>query len=285
MTLPERGYHMKKAALMIGFFVPLLNGVFVLPIAGGETLMMATTTSTDNTGLLDTLAPKFKQETGVALKWTAVGTGKALKLGENCDVDVLFVHAPMAEKQYVALGYGVDRKEVMYNDFVIIGPPEDPAQVKGMEVAAALRSIALAKAPFMSRGDQSGTNKKERLLWNEAGLCLLDKEAWYIQTGQGMIKTIIVAEERKGYTLTDRGTYIKYAHTKKGSPPLVILVAGDKRLFNQYSVIAVNPKRCRSVRYDLATRFGTWVTSAGAQKTIGSFRLLGKSLFTPNAKK
>lgn len=257
--------------------------VFPFP-ASAESLMMATTTSTDNTGLLDELAPMFKKDTGIELKWTAVGTGKALKMGENCDIDVLLVHAPAAEKTYVAKGYGVDRKEVMYNDFVIIGPPGDPARVKGMKVADAMKTIAKAGATFVSRGDNSGTNKKEISLWQVAGMAVPDKANWYVQTGQGMIKTINVAEERDGYTITDRGTYIKYEANKKGTPPLKILVEGDVSLFNQYSVLAVSPKRCKMVRYDLATKFADWVTSPKIQKVIAEFRLLGKQLFTPNAR-
>lgn len=251
---------------------------------GTASLMMATTTSTDNTGLLDVLGPAFQKDTGIALKWTAVGTGRALKMGENCDVDVLLVHAPESEERFVADGFGVDRTEVMFNDFVIIGPPNDPAGIKGLNVVDAMNTIAGVHALFVSRGDKSGTNKKEISLWKAAGINALDREAWYVQTGQGMIKTITVAEERNGYTITDRGTYIKYAANKKGNPPLVVLVQGDSSLFNQYSVIAVNPKRCQSVRYDLAKTFTAWITSRRVQEQIGAFRLLGKQLFTPNAR-
>lgn len=275
---------MKKERVVSLLLVCLLILVLFAPGAWCKSLMMATTTSTDNTGLLDELAPLFQKDTDIELKWTAVGTGKALKMGENCDVDVLLVHAPPAEKKYIAAGYGIDRREIMYNDFVIIGPPNDPAKIKGMTVTKALEKIAGAKAVFMSRGDNSGTNKKETLLWKGAGMAVPDKEAWYIQTGQGMIKTIIIAEERQGYTMTDRGTYIKYAANKKGNPPMVVLVEGDRVLFNQYSVLAVNPKRCPSVRYDLATRFAKWITSSKIQEKIGAFKLLGKPLFTPNAK-
>lgn len=259
--------------------------VWGLSVSGAfsQSLMMATTTSTDNTGLLDQLAPLFQKDTGIELKWTAVGTGKALKMGENCDVDILLVHAPPAEKAFVAKGFGVDRQEVMYNDFVIIGSPDDPAEVKGMKVAKAMKTIATKGAVFVSRGDNSGTNKKELSLWQKAEMAVPDKADWYVQTGQGMIKTILVAEERNGYTMTDRGTYIKYEANQKGTPPLVILVAGDACLFNQYSVIAVNPKRCESVAYDSATTFSSWITSSEIQKIIADFRLLGKQLFTPNA--
>ena len=249
-----------------------------------RSLKMATTTSTANTGLLDYLAPKFQKDTGIELQFVAVGTGKALKLGQNCDVDVLMVHAPAAEKKYVTAGYGIDRREIMYNDFVIIGPKNDPAKVKGMKVVAALKKIAAQKAPFASRGDNSGTHKKELALWKAAGIKPPKKAAWYMETGQGMIKTINLAAEKTAYTMTDRGTFIKYSATHKGNPPLVVLVEGDKILFNQYSVMIVNPKRCKNVKVDLAKKYSDWITSKKVQKLIGDFRLMGKKLFIPNAK-
>lgn len=252
--------------------------------AEGKTLMMATTTSTDNTGLLEYLKPAFEKATGIEWKWTATGTGKALKLGENCDVDILMVHAPSAEKQFVEAGFGIDRKEIMYNDFVIIGPADDPAGIKGGSIATALNSIKTKAAIFVSRGDNSGTHKKELSLWKAANLPIPDKEAWYVQTGQGMLTTINVAAERNGYTMTDRGTYIKYEDTMKGNPPLKILVEGDAALLNQYSVIAVNPAHCKDVKYDLAKEFITWICSPATQEMIKNFKLLGKQLFTPNAK-
>ncbi|WP_457755985.1 substrate-binding domain-containing protein, partial [Thermodesulfatator indicus] len=217
---------MKKLA----FLLIIMLCLFVGQGFAGEkkVLRMATTTSTDNTGLLDYLAPMFKKDTGIELQWIAVGTGKALRLGQNCDVDILLVHAPPAEKKFVAAGYGINRREVMYNDFVIVGPPEDPAGIKGLSVKKALKKIAAKKATFVSRGDDSGTNKKELALWKMAGIDpkKLDKEPWYIQTGQGMLATLNVAAEKKGYTLTDRGTYIKLEYNHKGNPPLVILVEG-----------------------------------------------------------
>jgi tungstate transport system substrate-binding protein len=252
--------------------------------AGKKVLLMATTTSTDNTGLLDYLAPYFTKATGIELKWTAVGTGKALKLGQNCDVDVLLVHAPPAEKIYVKKGYGVNRRQVMYNDFVIIGPPSDPAGIKGKNVVDALNAIRAKGAVFTSRGDNSGTNKKEIILWKATGKPLPEKQSWYVQTGQGMLATINITAERHGYTMTDRGTYIKYAANMKGNPPLKILVEGDPILLNQYSVIAVNPKRCPNVKYDLAMTFSNWMASPKTQKLIHDFKLLGKQLFVPNAK-
>ena len=275
---------MKKINVI--FLTFALVAMLVSPglVKAEEVLMMATTTSTDNTGLLDEIAPKFQKDTGIELRWTAVGTGKALKMGENCDVDVLLVHAPAAEQKYVDSGALKDRKEVMYNDFVIIGPASDPAGVKGMSVVDAMKTIAAKKAVFVSRGDNSGTNKKEISLWKVAGMAVPDKEAWYVQTGQGMIKSINIAEERDGYTMTDRGTYIKYEANKKGSPDLKVLVEGDKTLFNQYSVLAVNPEKCKKAKYKLATKFSDWLTSPKAQKDIADFKLLGKKLFIPNAK-
>ena len=267
--------------------VILMASVFFLATvawAGSGQLMMATTTSTDNTGLLDDLIPEFIKDTGIEMKWVATGTGKALKLGQNCDVDVLMVHAPPAEKKYVENGFGVDRREIMYNDFVVIGPPSDPAGIKGKSVNNALRAVKDKKAVFVSRGDNSGTNKKEKLLWKAAAILLPEKESWYVQTGQGMLATINVAAERGGYTMTDRGTYIKYEANLKGSPPLKILVEGDGILLNQYSVITVNPGNCKNTKAALAGKFADWITGPRAQKKIGDFRLMGKQLFTPNAR-
>ena len=252
--------------------------------AGGKTLMMATTTSTDNTGLLDALSPLFTKDTGIALKWVATGTGKALKLGENCDADVLMVHAPAAEMKFVDAGYGIDRRQVMYNDFVIIGPAADPAGIRGDSVSKALNAVKDATATFVSRGDNSGTHKKEKSLWIKAGLPVPERQSWYVQTGQGMLATINVAAERGGYTMADRGTYIKYEANHQGNPPLKILVEGDAGLLNQYSVIAVNPKRCSNVNNIEAKAFMDWITAPAAQMAIGDFKLMGKQLFTPNAK-
>ena len=260
--------------------------IFVATVAFGgmPVLRMATTTSTDNTGLLDYLAPEFTKDTGIELQWVAVGTGKALELGKNCDVDVLLVHAPASEKKYVADGYGVNRRQLMYNDFVIIGPASDPGAVKGMTVAQALQTLGEKGVPFASRGDNSGTHKKELELWKHANMSP-EKEVWYIQTGQGMINTINIAAERDAYTMTDRGTFIKYADNHQGNPPLVVLVEGDATLFNQYSALAVNPSRCENVKYDLALKFIDWMASPRGQQLIGDFRLLDQPLFTPNAGK
>lgn len=249
-------------------------------------LMMATTTSTDNTGLLDYLMPQFEKDTNIKIEWTSTGTGKALELGKRCDVDVLLVHAPDAEKLYINEGYGKDRREVMYNDFVIIGPAADPAGTKGKSVKQALELIREAKSFFVSRGDDSGTDKMEKALWNETGKPLPEKESWYLQAGQGMLATINATEERMGYTMTDRGTFIKYMAQKGGADqaPLKVLVEGDNILLNQYSVLTLDPKNCPNAKYDLALTFSDWMAGEKAQTLIRDFRLLGEPLFTPNAK-
>jgi tungstate transport system substrate-binding protein len=270
--------------LQVWLTVVFLGLILLAGSVSAETLMMATTTSTDNTGLLDYLAPYFTKDTGIELKWTAVGTGKALKLGRNCDVDVLLVHAPAAEKAYVESGYGADRREVMYNDFVIIGPASDPAGVKGKRVTEALTAIKAKQAVFASRGDDSGTNKKEISLWKAAGLDIPENQKWYLQAGQGMLATINIASESSGYTMTDRGTYIKYSANAGGNPPLKVLVEGDDILKNQYSVMAVNPDNCPDVANDLAQKFADWLTGKKAQQLIKDFRLLKQPLFIPNAK-
>ncbi len=268
------------------FMILALSLCISLPAFAGESLMMATTTSTANTGLLDKLiVPQFKQDTGIEIKFVAVGTGKALKMAENCDVDVVLVHAPASEKKYVDTGVLIDRTQLMYNDFVIIGPESDPAKIKGMKVVEAMKTIAEKQAAFVSRGDNSGTNKKEISLWKTAGLTVPDKADYYVQTGQGMIATINVAAEKDAYTMTDRGTYIKYSHTHNGNPPLKVLVEGDKVLFNQYSALAVNPGKCKDAKYELAKKFIAWMASPAIQKKISEFTLLGKVLFTPNAGK
>jgi tungstate transport system substrate-binding protein len=269
--------------------VTTLALVLVLALGGVATakapvLRMATTTSTDNTGLLDYLAPFFQKDTGIELQWVAVGTGKALQYGRNGDVDVLLVHDPEAEAAFMKSGYGKSRREVMYNDFILVGPANDPAKVRGKTITEALGAIAAKKAPFASRGDKSGTHMAELRLWKDAGVAAPDKESWYMSVGQGMIETLNVAGERNGYTLTDRGTYIKYESNFKGNPPLVIVVEGDKKLFNQYSVIVVDPSRAQGLQTDLAERFSAWMASPRGQKRIADFRLMGKQLFFPNAK-
>ncbi len=270
------------AAAMVVFCLGLVPAA----PAGAEEkiLLMATTTSTEDTGLLSVLAPEFKKETGIDLRWTATGTGKALKLGEDCNVDVLMVHAPDAEKKFVDAGFGLNRREIMYNDFVIIGPASDPAGVKGKSVKDALQAIRAKQAVFVSRGDKSGTHMMELNLWKAGQGAVPEKEAWYAQAGQGMMATITIAAEKNGYTLADRGTYIKYENNMKGDPPLKVLVEGDQALFNQYSVMAVNPAKCAKAQLELAAKFSDWVAGPQGQKIIKEFKLMGKPLFTPNSK-
>lgn len=252
--------------------------------AEGKVLMMATTTSTDNTGLLDYLKPYFEKDTGIEWRWVAVGTGKALQMGQNCDVDVLLVHDPEAEAKFIKGGFGKNRTQIMYNDFVIVGPESDPAKIKGKNVKRAMKAIMDGKAVFTSRGDKSGTHMLEQRLWKDAAKSVPEKETWYMSTGQGMIETIKIAAEKNGYTITDRGTFIKYDASFKGQKGLVILVEGDKKLFNQYSVIEVNPKKCGNAKNDLAKIYIKWLKSKKTQKLIADFKLEGKQLFTPNAK-
>lgn len=264
--------------------VLFLGGVFSQPLyAGDEPLLLATTTSTDDTGLLDYLIPQCTGATGITVKWVATGTGKALKLGENCDADVLMVHAPAAEKDFVDAGFGVNRRQLMYNDFVFIGPKSDPAGVKGQGACASLKGIMEKKAVFASRGDNSGTHKMEISLWKTCTGGVPEKQPWYLEVGQGMLATINMAAERGGYTLTDRGTFIKYEANYVGNPPLGIVIEGDANLINQYSVIEVNPARCPQVQNERARKFGDWLVSKEGQDAIGNFRLLDKQLFTPNA--
>lgn len=275
----KRGW---KIATTLALVLVLALGAVAM--ANAPVLRMATTTSTDNTGLLDYLAPFFRKDTGIELQWVAVGTGKALQYGKNGDVDVLLVHDPEAEAVFMKEKNGKDRREVMVNDFILVGPASDPAKVKGKTVAEALGAIAAKKAPFASRGDKSGTHMAELRLWKDAGVAIPDKENWYLSVGQGMIETLAVAAERNGYTLTDRGTYIKVESNTKGKPPLVILVEGDKKLFNQYSVIVVDPSRAQGLKTDLAERYSAWMASPRGQKLIAEFKMMGKQLFFPNAK-
>ena len=279
----------RKIIPALVFCVAVMCAVDVFTVQSGQAadidaeLLLATTTSTDNTGLLDYLMPSFTAETGIDVRWVSTGTGKALKLGENCDVDVLLVHAPQAEQAFVDNGFGIERQKIMYNDFVLIGPMEDPASIRDKRVFEALHAIRSSSNVFVSRGDNSGTYKKERSLWKLANMPIPEQEAWYKQSGQGMLATVNVAAELKGYTLTDRGTYIKYGSVAENKPVLVILVEGDTILLNQYSIIPVNPKHCTNVKHENAQVLSDWITGSEAQRLIGEFKLLGKKLFTPNA--
>jgi tungstate transport system substrate-binding protein len=250
-----------------------------------DSILLATTTSTDDTGLLDFLAPTILKATGVEMRWTSTGTGKALELGKNCDADLVLVHAPKAEQAFVEQGAGVNRRQVMFNDFVLIGPKDDPAGVKGLSVAAALAKLAEKQAVFVSRGDKSGTHMMELGLWKDANLAEPDKQAWYVAAGQGMLRTMAIAEEKKGYTLADRGTFFKYESDHHGHPPLVVLVEGDAKLRNQYSVIELPADRCPKVKAEAAKKVADWWVSPAGQAAIAGFKLHGKQLFIANADK
>ncbi len=241
-------------------------------------LRMATTTSTENSGLLELLIPPFEKRFGIDVDVIAVGTGKALKLGRNGDVDIVFVHARKAEDAFVNDRSGVNRRDVMYNDFVFVGPSSDPAGIKGSsDACSALAKLTKAGATFVSRGDDSGTHKKELSLWKAARVKPLASA--YLETGQGMGQTLHIADEKRAYCLVDRGTYLAYS----GKIDLKILVEGDERLYNPYGIIAVNPARHRHAKYLSAMAFIGWVTSAEGQKIIDGFRKNGKRLFHPMA--
>ena len=254
-----------------------LPGSSMHAYAAEKGLLMATTTSTDNTGLLDYLMPHFTKATGINTRWVATGTGKALKLGENCDVDVLLVHAPQAEQAFVNNGFGIDRQQIMYNDFVLIGPTGDPAGIRGKRVTDALEAIQSSGKIFVSRGDNSGTHKKERSLWKYANLPIPERHPWYRQTGQWMLATIRIAAEQICYTLADRGTFIKYESVEQKKLSQGIMVEGEVVLKNQYSILKLHPQHCKE-----AKALSVWLSSDAAQQLIGEFRLLGKQLFVPN---
>jgi tungstate transport system substrate-binding protein len=241
-------------------------------------IRLATTTSTDNSGLLAAILPEFTAETGIAVDVVAVGTGKALALGRNGDVDVVLVHAPSREEAFVAEGSGVNRRSVMHNDFIILGPVGDPAGISGgSDAAAALADVASTGSVFVSRGDDSGTHTKERNLWVAAGVSPAGD--WYREAGQGMGAVMTIASETEGYTLADRGTWLAMRHNLD----LSVAVEGDERLFNPYGVIAVNPDRHPHVDYVGAMGFITWLTSATGQNLIGAFTVDGEVLFVPDA--
>ncbi|MBU0501744.1 MAG: substrate-binding domain-containing protein [bacterium] len=262
------------------FTLLLLISLLLSPALAKDIIKLATTTSTDNSGLLKELLPSFEKKYDARVDVIAVGTGKAIKLGENGDVDVILVHARAAEDKFVGDGFGVNRRDVMYNDFVILGPASDPAGIKGAKNAVeALSKIAKAKAPFVSRGDNSGTHKKELEIWATAKI--KPAGSWYNAAGQGMGACLQIADEKQGYVLTDRGTYLAYLN-KVG---LEIVCQGDKTLFNPYGVIAVNPAIQADSNYMGAMKLIAWLTSIEGQKIINEFQVNGKQLFYPVAVK
>jgi tungstate transport system substrate-binding protein len=245
-----------------------------------ERLKVSSTTSTDNTGLFNALNPPFEKRLGCRVDIIAVGTGKALKIGEMGDSDVVFVHSRPAEDAFVAAGHGVNRRDVMYNDFIIVGPTEDPAGIRGAKDSKkAFAAIAKAGAPFISRGDDSGTHKKEKSLWKKTGIVLEGR--WYSEAGQGMGAVIQIANEKLAYALADRGTYLAY----KNKVSLEILCEGDPDLFNPYGIIAVNPVKHPHVNYIFSMAYIGWVTSPEGQKIIREFgkEKFGQPLFIPLA--
>jgi tungstate transport system substrate-binding protein len=289
---------MKKLSFIYIIFL-VISGVVCVQAAAADRLRLATTTSTDNSGLLSVLIPPFEEKFDMKVDIIAVGTGAALKLGENGDADLLLVHAPAREEAFIAAGYGVNRRSVMYNDFIIIGPKDDPANIRGEgDAAKALAEIDRKGLVFISRGDDSGTHIKEQSLWKESGVPLKevkkminkkgkDREvqyvapegSWYLSIGQGMGAVLMMADEKKAYTLTDRGTYLAY----KDKLDLDVISQGDKRLYNPYGIIAVNPARFKKINYLGAMELIAWMTSVEGQKIIGEFRIAGEALFHPTA--
>lgn len=261
----------------------LLNAVFLTSNAsaadtGNAPVRLATTTSTENSGLLSFLLPEFTRASGYTVHVIAVGTGKALRMGQDGDVDVVLVHAPAAEQAFVAAGHGLERHAVMYNDFVIVGPADDPAGVSaGRNAGEALARIAANQAIFVSRGDDSGTHKKEKSLWKSAEIA--PEGSWYREAGQGMGKVLQMASELSAYTLTDRGTWLAY----RDKSPLQVRFEGDPALFNPYGIIAVNPERYPDTNRAGAEALIEWLTSPTGQRMISEYRIAGSQLFTPSA--
>jgi len=269
------------AALLAG-----LAGVASAPapaFAQERFIVMASTTSTEQSGLFPHLLPAFTAQTGIAVRVVAQGTGQALATARKGDADVVFVHDREAEEKFVAEGWGLARREVMYNDFVVVGPKSDPARIGGgRDVAAALRAIAGAKQPFVSRGDKSGTHAAELRYWKLAGVDPeTGKPGWYREAGSGMGPTLNIASSMNGYTLADRGTWLNFRNRGE----LSVLVEGDPRLFNQYGVIVVNPAKHPHAKSELAQKFADWVVSPAGQKAIADYKVGGEQLFFPNAAK
>jgi len=250
-------------------------------VAQDKSIIVSSTTSTQDSGLFGYILPKFKEKTGIDVKVVAQGTGQALDTARRGDADVVFVHAKAQEEKFVAEGWGVKRYPVMYNDFVLIGPKSDPAKVKGKDILSALKAIHDAGAPFVSRGDKSGTHAAELRLWKEAELDPAgSKPSWYREIGQGMGAALNTASAMGAYVLADRGTWISF----KNKEQLEILVEGDERLFNQYGVILVNPEKHPHVKKEYGQQFIDWLISDEGQQAIAEYKIEGQQLFFPNAK-
>jgi len=257
-----------------------LAGTMPAAWAQDKSIVMASTTSTEQSGLFAHLLPAFKKATGIEVRVVAQGTGQALDMGRRGDADVLFVHDQVAEEKFVADGFGLRRAPVMYNDFVLIGPKADPAAVKGTDIVAALGKLGAGNQPFVSRGDKSGTHAAELRYWKAAGIdAPAQRAAGYKECGCGMGPALNMAASMNAYVLADRGTWLSF----KNRADLAILVEGDKRLFNQYGVMVVNPARHPHVKKDLAQAFADWVVSPAGQAVIASYKIGGEQLFFPNA--
>jgi tungstate transport system substrate-binding protein len=245
-------------------------------------LLLVSTTSTQDSGLLDVLLPAFTEKTGYNVQLVAVGSGQALKIGEEGNADVILLHSPAAEKEFMANSFGIDRRLVMHNDFVIVGPPSDPAQIRGKTPVEALTEIFASELTFVSRGDESGTHVKELAVWKNAELVPAGQD-WYLETGQGQGATLSIASEKSGYALTDRGTFLAY----KSNVDLEILVEGDPFLLNVYHVLTVNPEKWPNINLEGAKAFADFITSPDGQKIIGEFGVkeYGQPLFFPDADK
>jgi tungstate transport system substrate-binding protein len=272
----------RRRAVLALVCVASLGGAQGLVVAQERSITMASTTSTEQSGLFAHLLPAFKQATGIDVRVVAVGTGQALDMGRRGDADVLFVHDRQAEEKLVAEGFGIKRTDVMYNDFVIVGPQDDPAGAKGRDVVAALAKIAEKSASFLSRGDKSGTHAAELRYWKMAGIeAPATKFAGYKECGCGMGPALNIAAQSDAYVLADRGTWLSF----KNRGNLAILVEGDRRLFNQYGVIVVNPAKHPHVKVQLAQAFADWVLSPPGQQTIASYKVGGEQLFFPDARR
>ena len=267
-----------RIATLVSILVILTCGSAAL--AASKSVILATTTSTQDSGLLDVLVPLFEKESGIQVKTISVGSGQAMKMGEKGEADVLLVHSPAAETKFMAEGFGISRRLVMHNDFIVVGPASDPAGIKGTKAADAMKSIARSGTLFISRGDNSGTHAKEKGLW-EAAAINPDGQKWYQQTGLGMGQTLNVAAEKKGYTITDRATYLSL---KKGLN-LDILVEGDGKLLNVYHVIELNPVKSPKIKVKEGKAFADFMVAKKTQKIIGTFGVdkFGAPLFFPDA--
>ncbi|MBK9928153.1 MAG: substrate-binding domain-containing protein [Anaerolineales bacterium] len=264
--------------------IPTDTSVPAPPVPANPTLILATTTSTQDSGLLDVLIPLFEKETGYTVQTVAVGSGQAMQMGQEGNADVLLVHSPSAEKQFMTDGWGKDRTLVMHNDFIIVGPSADPAKIKGLSTVDAFKAIATAETIFIARADKSGTSTKELGLWKKAELDpATTKPAWYLETGQGMGASLTIASEKAGYTLTDRATFL----ANKANLQLEILMEGDNSLLNVYHVITVNNDKWPKINYDGAIAFYKFMTELSTQDVIGKFGVdtYGQQLFIPDADK